>query len=254
MSEPAVVFRGVSFSYGGPQVLEDVSLEIAARETVCLVGPNGGGKSTWLKLALGLLTPASGRIRVLGQSPLRARPRIGYMPQQVAFDARFPITVREIVRMGRLRGGRWSWLGKVDEQIVERVLEEVAMRDEAHRLYADLSGGQRQRVLIARALAAEPEILFLDEPTAMVDAHNEGRLMARLRDLHRTLTIVLVSHDVGFVSNLVDRVFCVNRRVSVHAATDLSQGTVGELYGGHVHAVRHGSHLPGSSSDGIFPE
>ena len=207
MSEAAVAFSGVSFSYGGPKVLENVSLEIAERETVCLVGPNGGGKSTWLKLALGLLAPAGGRIRVLGQSPARARPRIGYMPQQVAFDARFPITVREIVRMGRLRAGRWAWLGKADDRVVERVLEEVGMRGEAHRLYADLSGGQRQRVLIARALAAEPEILFLDEPTAMVDAHNEGRLMARLRDLHRTLTIVLVSHDVGFVSNLVDRVF-----------------------------------------------
>jgi zinc transport system ATP-binding protein len=251
MSEAAVAFSGVSFSYGGPKVLENVSLEIAERETVCLVGPNGGGKSTWLKLALGLLAPAGGRIRVLGQSPARARPRIGYMPQQVAFDARFPITVREIVRMGRLRAGRWAWLGKADDRVVERVLEEVGMRGEAHRLYADLSGGQRQRVLIARALAAEPEILFLDEPTAMVDAHNEGRLMARLRDLHRTLTIVLVSHDVGFVSNLVDRVFCVNRQVSVHAATDLTQGTVAELYGGHVHAVRHGSNLSGTPSDDV---
>ena len=240
MSEAAVSFSGVSFSYGGPRVLEDVTVEIADRETVCLVGPNGGGKSTWLKLALGLLTPESGRVRVLGQTPAQARPRIGYMPQQVAFDARFPITVREIVRMGRLRGGRWSWLGKSDDRIVDRVLDEVDMFAEGRRPYADLSGGQRQRVLIARALAVEPEILFLDEPTAMVDAHNEGRLMARLRDLHRTLTIILVSHDVGFVSSLVDRVLCVNRHISVHAATDLTQGTVAELYGGHIHAVRHG--------------
>lgn len=238
-SAAAIRFSGVSFAYGSTPVVEDVDLTIRAREMVCLVGPNGGGKTTLLRLALGLVEPNRGKIEVCGTSPRQGRRRIGYMPQHIDFDAQFPITVREVVSMGRLSGLRPGILARRDRMFVERVLEEVDLMDSARAPFASLSGGQRQRALIARALAVEPEILFLDEPTAMVDARSEARLLAKLRELHSRLTIVMVSHDAAFVANLVETVVCVNRRVSTHPAHELSHGMIHELYGESVKAVLH---------------
>ncbi len=250
MSSPcAVEFTGVSFSYGRAPVLQAVDLTICPQEMVCLVGPNGGGKSTLLKLALGLLEPQKGKIRLFGGTARRQRCRVGYMPQHVNFDAHFPITVREIVAMGRLSGTGFGFRRKRDEVVIDSVLDEVELREFAACPFASLSGGQRQRVLIARALAVEPELLFLDEPTAMVDAENEARLLEKLRQLHRKLTIVMVSHDAAFVANLVETVVCVNRHVAVHPADSITHGMIHELYGGPVKTVRHDHHLH-SSCDG----
>lgn len=235
----AIEFKDVSFAYRNRRVLESISFSISPHETVCFVGPNGGGKSTALKLMLGLLDPGQGRVRVLGKSPRHVQRQIGYMPQSLQFDPLFPLTVKNVVLAGRLHGTRPGFYSRRDKAIADACLDEMELREAAQFPMGELSGGQRQRVLIARALAVEPEILLLDEPTAMVDAHLETRLLEKIRSLHRRLTIVLVSHDAAFVSSLVERVFCVNKSVTEHAAEGLTAETMNALYGDTVQVVRH---------------
>ena len=237
---PVVSIENLKFAYNGQVVLTDVDLRIREREFVSIVGPNGGGKSTLLKLILGLLHPQQGRVRVFGSRPEKARPRVGYLPQHAHHDPQFPTTVIEVVMMGRL-GGRVSLgpFGKADKQQAGDVLEKVGLRELASRSFSAISGGQRQRVLIARALAAEPDLLLLDEPTAHVDvaAVNEFyNLMERLND---KITIVTVSHDVGFVSDRVKSVVCVNREVVVHPTSELTGETLQRIYGTDIRLVRH---------------
>ncbi|MCD8481993.1 MAG: ATP-binding cassette domain-containing protein [Verrucomicrobia bacterium] len=213
MTNDAVRVEGLSFSYGRTPVLRDVSLSIQRGCIACFTGPNGGGKSTLLRLILGLLKPQAGQISVLGTTPEAASMRIGYMPQQVQFDPRFPITVMQIVLMGRLRGNRPGFYSRQDRFIASTCLEEVDLANFANTPFSHLSGGQKQRVLIARALAVQPEMLLLDEPTAMVDNHIEARLLEQLRTLHARMTIVLVSHDMHFLQQLVQVGFHVNGTV-----------------------------------------
>lgn len=247
-SEPVITLKNVAFSYGGSPALEGVSLSIAAREAICIVGPNGGGKTTLVKLILGLLTPQQGEIRVFGQPPCRARLRIGYMPQHAQYDPKFPVSVMDIVLMGRLGqaglAGLMGWHRRADRQAAYDALTQVGMRELARRPFASLSGGQRQRVLIARALCCNPDLLLLDEPTSNVDTLVEARLLDLLRDLNKKMTIVMVSHDLGFVSGFVERVICVNRRVVTHRTSDMTGQTIHDLYGGEVRVVRHDEFLP----------
>ena len=237
-----VEFEGVAFSFGGPAVLEDVSLEIAEREFVCIVGPNGGGKTTLLKLMLGLIRPTRGRVRVFGDSPQRARRRIGYMPQHARFDPLFPVTVLDVVLMGRLGDAGARMFGaysRRDRRAARRALAQLDIEPLGKRPLASLSGGELRRVLIARALAGEPELLLLDEPTANLDLHVEGRFYELLSELNQRLTIVLVSHDVGFVSKLVRRVVCVNRNAVTHAVGEITTESISEMYGHDMRLVRH---------------
>jgi zinc transport system ATP-binding protein len=242
--KPVIELRDVSFSYQAAPVLEDVNLTIYEHESICIVGPNGGGKTTLLRLLLGELRPTRGEIRIFGKPPEVARRQIGYMPQRSEYDRMFPVTVMDVALMGRLgRGGLYGWLGwysRKDRAAAFDALEQVHMGDSARRSFADLSGGQRQRVLIARALCCQPELLLLDEPTANVDSLVEARLFDELRQLAKRMTIVLVSHDVGFVTSLVQRVICVNRQAVAHPAEQLTAELIHEMYGGDVSMVRHG--------------
>jgi zinc transport system ATP-binding protein len=242
-TEPVIALRNVTFSYGGPPALEDVTFSIGQREAVCMVGPNGGGKTTLVKLILGLLTPQQGEVRVFGQPPHRARLRIGYMPQHVQHDPQFPVTVMDIVLMGRLGqgaiGGLMGWPSRADRRAAVDALAQVGMGDSCRRPFAALSGGQRQRVLIARALCGNPDLLLLDEPTANVDSLVEARLLDLLRDLNRRMTILMVSHDLGFVSGFVETAICVNRRVVVHPTSAMTGAAIRDIYGGDVRMVRH---------------
>lgn len=235
--------------YGSNLVLDKVSFRVEERTTLCMVGPNGGGKSTLLKVLLGLVRPESGRVEVLGMEPRRARLRVGYMPQYVQIDPLFPIEVDGIVRMGRLRGRGLGFFSRKDHAATQRALEEVGLWDKRKEAFINLSGGMKQRVLIARALVAEPEILLLDEPTAMVDAHIEARLLEHLKALHDRMTIVLVSHDASFVSNLVDTVLCVNRTAEEHPVGRVEDAGVQRLYGEPVQAVLHHHHGEGGGRD-----
>ena len=243
MSPPVIALRNVSFAYDSTPVLQDVSLEVPERDFACMVGPNGGGKTTLLKLLLGLLAPTRGEIRVFGGAPERARTRIGYMPQHAQTDPRFPVSVADVVLMGRL--GRAEILGpyrRAHREAAWRALREVGLDDLRRRPFGDLSGGQRQRVLIARALAAEPELLLLDEPTSNLDAPAESELNELLRRLNERMTIVMVSHDLGFVSRFVRTVICVKQCVVVHPTSEITGEIIREIYGSDVCMVRHDQH------------
>jgi len=240
MEPPVIELENVSFSYDGQPVLQSVDLAVSRNDFLCIVGPNGGGKTTLLKLVLGLVRPASGTVRVFGEPPEKARPRIGYMPQHTSLDPLFPVSVRDIVLMGRLgTGGGFGFYGRKDARAAEEVLRMMKLTGLEGRPFSSLSGGQRQRVLIARALVSRPEILLLDEPTASIDAVIETELFEILNRLNREMTIALVTHDLGFVSRYVKSVVCVNRRVVVHPTSEISGEMINEIYGGDMQMVRH---------------
>jgi zinc transport system ATP-binding protein len=242
---PAVCLRDVSFSYDGSPVIENAELCIDERSFVSIVGPNGGGKTTLLKLMLGILKPASGAVRVFGQEPKSIRRQIGYLPQSAQFDPHFPISAIDVVLMGRLGTSLTAFRTSADDRrTAEKALDDVGLLENKDRSFASLSGGQRQRALIARALACEPRILLLDEPTANLDQLVESRLYDLLKSLSQQLTVILVSHDLGFVSRFVERVVCVNRKVHIHPTCDLSSEIINEMYGIDVKAVRHDVHHP----------
>jgi zinc transport system ATP-binding protein len=244
-STPAISARNVTFSYGGPPVLEDASFTIERGDFASIVGPNGGGKTTLLKLILGLLQPDQGKILVMNRKTVAARPLIGYMPQQANLDPGFPINVTEIVLMGRLvprmRPGPF---GKADRRLAAGIIERLGLEEVRHRSLAELSGGQRQRVLIARALACQPEILLLDEPTAHLDLHLEDEFLEIIKDLNQSMTVVMVSHDLGFVASCVNRCICVNRHVHLHPTSALKDDLIRSMYGDSVRLIRHDVDVP----------
>lgn len=230
----------LSFAYeGGGNVLEDVNLTVREGESAGIIGPNGGGKSTLLKLLLGLLTPQTGSIRIFGVSPAEARPKIGYMPQYHQLDGAFPILAEEVVLQGTLRPGGALWYTASDRSAAHDAMKELGIADLARRSFAGLSGGQRQRVLIARALAGRPKLLLLDEPTANVDPGAEEQFYATLNCLRKQMSILTVSHDLGFVSREIDRVICVNKHVSVHEGGTFDQSAADKIYRHGVHLVEH---------------
>jgi len=232
--------KNMAFSYGRIPVLEQASLAIKEREFVCIVGPNGGGKTTLLKLLLGLLEPQTGTVSVFGKAPAAGRKWIGYLPQHANLDTRFPVTALDVVLMGRL--GKTRRIGpytKADRTAARNMLNRVGLDKLAKRPLATLSGGQRQRVLIARALVSEPKLLLLDEPTSSLDDYVERELYDLLQELNKEMTVVVVSHDIGFVSSYVEKVICVNRLVHVHPTSEIDENIIHNMYGEHVHMVRH---------------
>jgi zinc transport system ATP-binding protein len=242
---PAVEINDVSFSYGDNLVLEDITLSVAKGEFFGIIGPNASGKSTLLRLILGLLQPDRGSLRVLGAEPRKARTRIGYVPQHPAYRREFPVTVRDVVMMGRLgvtkRLGRYT---PEDRAKTQEAMQAVQVDDIADRIIAHLSGGQMQRMLIARALACDPELLILDEPTSNIDLRAEESIFALLKQFNAHMTIIVVSHDVAFISAYVTRVGCLNRTLACHETGDISGRTIEELYGTNVKMIRHSHTLP----------
>ncbi len=218
-----IAVRGLWAGYNGETVLEDVNLTVYERDFVGLIGPNGGGKTTLLKVLLGLLPPLRGEVRVMGQDVREGRRYIGYVPQTVEFDRDFPIRVWDVVRMGRL--GRRRLLQRYtagDDAAVAETLRQVDLLDLRDRPIGELSGGQRQRAYIARALATEPRILLLDEPTASVDPQVSSGLYDLLGRLNERITILLVSHDMSAVSAHVKTVGCLNRRLFYHGEKQIT--------------------------------
>ncbi|MFH0809970.1 MAG: ABC transporter ATP-binding protein [Pseudomonadota bacterium] len=237
---PIISVENLSFGYGGLTVLEDATFSVAEHDLVCVVGPNGGGKTTLLRLMLGLLRPAAGRVRVFGLSPERARTRVGYVPQRPQHDLSFPLTVMDVVLMGRLGRSRgWGPYGRADREAAMRALDAVNLAEMDGRPFADLSAGQRQRVLIARALASEADLLLLDEPTANLDAVAEQQMYDLLRRVSRRATVVFVSHDLRLVTSYVERAICVNRLVAAHPVGEITGEMIGRLYGPAWRLVRH---------------
>ncbi len=239
---PIIRIKDLYFSYHDNSVLEDVNLEIDKGELASIVGPNGGGKTTLLKLILGLLKPQQGTIEVFGTTPEKARRKIGYMPQQAQLDPQFPISVLDVVLTGQIdRCGKGLTGGfpKAAVSIAQAALAEVGLGDFIQKSFNRLSGGQRQRVLIARALCSEPELLLLDEPTSNIDSRSEENLYETLARLNRKMTILLVSHDIGFVSQFVKSVICVNHQVIIHPTSQINGTIIKEIYGGDFNLIRH---------------
>jgi zinc transport system ATP-binding protein len=224
MSDPIIEVRDLWFFYNGIPVLKEVNLTIHRGDFIALLGPNGGGKTTLLKLMLGLLKPERGTIRIFGESPQESAPRIGYMPQHLHFNQSFPISALDVVLMGRLKPGRgWSRYTRKDKWAAAEALKRVEMWESANRRVGELSGGQQQRVFIARALVDEPEVLFLDEPTASVDTKHQTDLFDILKQLNEAVTIIVVSHDVGIVSSHVKSVACVNQQLFHHDHAEINE-------------------------------
>ncbi len=249
-STPMIQFNDVSFFYDSRRVLDSVSVSINQGESVCIIGPNGGGKTTFLKMINGLLKPTCGTITVYGQTPDQVAHRIGYTPQYISFDPMFPITVRETVLMGRLGtrlGGPYT---REDKKAAREALESMDVLELEDHPFSSLSGGQRQRVLIARSLSCKPDILLLDEPTANIDAIIATKLYDTLQHLSRHISILMVSHDIRVVSTMFDRVLCVNHTVCEHATEQINDDGLANIYHGHIRMVRHTPYcMPGEQTN-----
>lgn len=238
-----IELKGVGLERGGQTILREVNLSVAHGDFVAMVGPNGGGKTTLLKLMLGLLSPSRGTVRLLGLPPAAVRSRVGYMPQYSNLDPGFPLAVEEAVLMGRLAPGKGlGFWRREDKDAAAHALEQVGLVEMLRRPLAQLSGGQRQRVLVARALVGAPEILLLDEPTSNADVRSEHEFYDLLQRLNQTMTIVVVTHDLGFVSPYIQHVACVNKDVLFHPTSEVTGEVISAVYGGPVSMVRHDHH------------
>ncbi len=241
---PLVEVRHLTFGYGKEVVLDHVDLEIQRRDFLAIIGPNGGGKTTLLKVMLGLLRPWSGEVVYHLPNGGDSRGRLGYVPQFSTFDRDFPLRVRDMVLMGRLghHGGRGLLrsYSRQDRAAADAALDRLGLRGIARAHVSEISGGQLQRVLIARALVSSPEILFLDEPTASIDAESRETLSHLLEELNRAIPIVVVTHDVTSIATMVNRIACINRRLFYHGGPELSQEVMEEVYGCPVELVSHG--------------
>lgn len=211
----------VCFSYTTEEVIKDVSLNIHKGDYVGIVGPNGGGKTTLLKLMLGLLRPNDGTIKLFDKDikDFNDWSKIGYVPQRTNIERNFPVTVEELVAMGRYgRLGLFHFPTKEDKEKTSKALAQVDMLDYKDRQISDLSGGQQQRVFIARALTSEPEVIFLDEPTVGVDVRTQKQFYALLRKLNKELdlTLVLVSHELDIVAHESTELAYINRTLEYY--------------------------------------
>mgnify|MGYP001811616897 FL=1 len=228
MERTIVDIKDLCFSYIGKEVLHNIDLVVEQGDFIAVVGPNGGGKTTLLKLVIGLLKPTRGAVHLAGRRPGKKGLEIGYVPQQIDHNLSFPATALDVVIMGkhvpenRMPFGR----SRQDRKDGLAALEKMGISEFGERKISDLSGGQRQRVLIARALVTEPELLVLDEPTASIDSRGQTDFYQLLQELNRDLTILMVSHDLLSVSTFAKSVACVNKRLHYHQAFETS----GELF------------------------
>jgi zinc transport system ATP-binding protein len=232
----------VSFSFGNDHVLRHVSLKVTSGDFVGVIGPNGGGKTTLLRVILGVLKPAEGTVRLLGGPPRQTRIRVGYVPQETSSNKLFPISVWDVVLMGKMgKRGFFHRYTKQDHEQVAAMLKELNLYAVKDKSIGDLSGGQRQKVLLARALVSDPEILFLDEPTASIDTKGQDELYDYL--LHKNkagTTVLLVTHNVGAVSAYIKSIACVNKEVYFHPDGVLDEATITKAYGCPVDIIAHG--------------
>ncbi len=247
MHPPIVDVRNVTFAYNGPAVLQNIDLEIVEGDYIAMIGPNGGGKTTLLKLILGLLKPDAGIIRVMGQPAIKAAPRIGYVPQDVHINRNFPITAIDVVKMGLLAPRkRWHRQTSSDRREAMAALDRLEVASLADCKMDTLSGGQRQRVFIARALATRPRLMLLDEPTASIDTRGQSDLFKLLETLNRDVTILVVSHDLLTISRHAKSVACVNRQLYYHNQAEITGDMMDAMYPGTpeetcpVELVAHG--------------
>lgn len=232
MEHTIAEINDLCFSYSGKEVLHSIDLLVNEGDFIAVVGPNGGGKTTLLKLIVGLLKPTRGTVRLTGRKGARKGLEIGYVPQQIDHNLNFPATALDVVIMGKHVPENRLLLSRTrqDRRDGMAALEKMGIAEFAERKISDLSGGQRQRALIARALVTEPELLVLDEPTASIDSRGQTEFYQLLQGLNKELTILMVSHDLLSVSAYAKSVACVNRRLHYHQAFETSGELLDAVY------------------------
>ncbi len=241
-TEDVVKLKDVWVRYDGEAVLEGINLSIGQSDFLGIIGPNGGGKTTLLKVMLGLITPRQGQVSILGKLPQNSRNSIGYVPQINVFDRDFPINAWDVVLMGRYGNtGLVKRYGKADKDSAQRALETVGISNLKSRQIGKLSGGEQQRVFIARALVSQPKLLLLDEPTASVDPAMQTEFYELLDRLKKQMAIVLVSHDISAVSIYVDKIACLNRQLFYHGSKEISPEILEATYKCPVQMIAHGT-------------
>jgi zinc transport system ATP-binding protein len=239
--EPVIEIRNLWVNYDATVALKAVNLIVRKGDIFGIIGPNGGGKSTLLKAILGLVPLTQGTIHIFGEPPEYGRRYIGYVPQFAQFDREFPMSVLDVVVMGCLsKKPRISWYTKEDRIAAQDALEFVGMLSLADQHISSLSGGQKQRVFIARALTYKPKILLLDEPTASVDQNIKESIYDLLSRIKKSMTVVLVTHDIGVVSSLVNRVACLNQTLFTHYDNKLTAQMLEDAYLCPVDLIAHG--------------
>ncbi len=249
-TENIIEVADISFSYGNDEILHNISLDVPRGDYLGIIGPNGAGKTTLLKIILGLLKPTLGTVLLFGKDvhEFKERSKIGYVPQKATnFDERFPATVSEVVLMGRYaRRGLFNHITKEDKRLAKLALEHVGMWSYKDRLIGELSGGQQQRVFIARALATQPEIIFLDEPTVGVDQKAREEFYELLKKLNREmhLTLVLISHDVELVTKEASHIACIDRELVCHGLPEefLGDSRLSDFFRNGVKIMTHKHH------------
>jgi len=228
---PAIDVSNLSFGYDGTSVLEDVDLSVQPGEFAAIFGPNGGGKTTFLKLLMGFLTPRVGSLSLFGLSPKKARSLVGYTPQSIQYDKQFPISVLEVVLQGCLsKASRWGFFSSPVKQKARYALEKVGAGHLEKRAFGTLSGGQAQRVLLARAIVLEPKLLLLDEPTASIDGEAQLAIYALLKELQQSMTIVMVTHDLQAAVKQANRLFCIQKRATAFSPAQVCDHFTMGLY------------------------
>ncbi len=221
--EAAVKLSKVNFSYNSLSVLEEVSFELEPNDFVAIVGPNGGGKTTLVKLILGELQAQSGEVTVLGGNPQIMCQRIGYVPQFSSHNKQYPISVFDVVLSGAVKANSiLPFYSKLEKQKANSLLKQMKIADLKNNQVNELSGGQMQRMLIARAMMTDPDILILDEPTASVDIAMEQDIFELLHELNSDKTILVISHNVSFVSKYANKIICLNRKLVMHNTSDVT--------------------------------
>ncbi len=226
--DPLVSLTGVSSGYGRTMVLQDVDLELREGDFMAVVGPNGGGKTTLFKTILGLLEPSAGTVKVMGGPPSKGCRSIGYVPQYGAFDMKYPVVAEDVVRMGLRQKQGFSPFNRGNEDAVAKAMEMTGVTGFKEKRIGDLSGGQMQRTLLARALASEPKILMLDEPTASLDPKMRAgvyEILAEASD--EGMTVMMITHDLKGIEHRMNRIVRVDRAVSEVGREDLHALTCG---------------------------
>ncbi|MCP4724888.1 MAG: ABC transporter ATP-binding protein [bacterium] len=232
MPEIEIEIKDVSYSYNGELALKDISFSVFDRDFLGIIGPNGSGKTTLLKLILGMMEPTKGSVRVFGQKPSIVSSSLGYVPQNTTINEEFPITVRDVTYMGRIGREKHRWrFTKKDAGITQKVLEQVGMWENREARIGDLSMGQRQRVFIARALATDPKIIVLDEPTASLDPPGQKILFDVLKELNDRLTILIVSHNINVLTEYVNKIACVYKELYFHDAPHVTTEMLRKTFG-----------------------
>ncbi|MBN2145474.1 MAG: ATP-binding cassette domain-containing protein [Candidatus Aureabacteria bacterium] len=240
-STPIIEIKNLCFYHDQQLVLKDVNLRINAHEFLVIIGPNGGGKTTLLKLLLGLYKPARGSIKIFGKAPQDVLERIGYIPQQTDVNNLFPISVMDVVLTG-IRGKKFFQRNHSPKHVekARSVLKRMGVWELKDSRIGNISGGQRRRVLIARALIKDPEILMLDEPTASVDTDGQQQFYETLNELNKNMTILLVTHDISVISKHVHTVACMNQKCFYHDRGEITEEMIQGSYGCHLDLIAHG--------------